>query len=79
MSRVGRKVIPIPKDVKVQIETARCRSRGPRASCTTPVPPGISFKLEDGELHLPARATTSGSSAPSTAWRAPWPRTPSRA
>jgi large subunit ribosomal protein L6 len=50
MSRVGRKVIPIPKDVKVQIEKSSLQVQGPKGKLTTPVPPGISFKLEDGEL-----------------------------
>ena len=50
MSRVGRKVIPIPKDVKVQIGADELQIQGPKGKLTTPVPPGISFKLEDGEL-----------------------------
>jgi len=50
MSRVGRKVIPIPKDVKVQIEGTSLHVQGPKGKLTTPVPPGISFKLENGEL-----------------------------
>ena len=50
MSRVGRKVIPIPKDVKVQIEKSSLQVQGPKGKLTTPVPPGISFKLEGGEL-----------------------------
>jgi large subunit ribosomal protein L6 len=50
MSRVGRKVIPIPKAVKVQIGAQALQIEGPKGKLTTPVPPGISFKLEDGEL-----------------------------
>jgi large subunit ribosomal protein L6 len=50
MSRVGRKVIPIPKDVKVQIASDSLQVQGPKGKLTTPVPPGISFKLENGEL-----------------------------
>ena len=50
MSRVGRKVIPIPKDVKVQIEKSSLQVQGPKGKLTTPVPPGISFTLEGGEL-----------------------------
>jgi large subunit ribosomal protein L6 len=50
MSRVGRKAIPIPKDVKVQIEGTSLQVQGPKGKLTTPVPPGISFKLENGEL-----------------------------
>jgi large subunit ribosomal protein L6 len=50
MSRVGRKVIPIPKDVKVQIAKDSVQVQGPKGKLTTPVPPGITFKLENGEL-----------------------------
>jgi large subunit ribosomal protein L6 len=50
MSRVGRKVIPIPKDVKVQIGAESLQIQGPKGKLTTPVPPGISFKQEGGEL-----------------------------
>ena len=50
MSRVGRKVIPIPKDVKISIEEATLYVQGPKGKLTTPVPPGISFTQKDGEL-----------------------------
>lgn len=50
MSRVGKKVIPIPKEVKVQIEGDSLQIQGPKGRLTTPVPPGISFKLEGAEL-----------------------------
>jgi large subunit ribosomal protein L6 len=50
MSRVGRKVIEIPKAVKVNIGPQALQIEGPKGKLTTPVPPGISFKLENGEL-----------------------------
>ena len=50
MSRVGRKAIAIPKDVKVQIEGSSLQVQGTKGKLTTPVPPGISFKLENGQL-----------------------------
>ncbi len=50
MSRVGRKVIPIPKGVQVQVKADRLEVQGPKGKLTTPVPPGITFKLENGEL-----------------------------
>jgi large subunit ribosomal protein L6 len=50
MSRVGRKVIEVPKDVKVQIAADSLQVQGPKGKLTTPIPPGISFKLENGEL-----------------------------
>lgn len=51
MSRVGKKLIPIPKDVKVQIGAAALEIQGPKGRLTTPVPPGISFVVEGGALH----------------------------
>jgi large subunit ribosomal protein L6 len=50
MSRVGRKVIPVPKDVKVKIGEGALEVQGPKGRLTTPVPPGISFALQDGQL-----------------------------
>ncbi len=50
MSRVGRSPISIPKDVKVQVGETTLNVQGPRGKLTTPVPPGISFVMEDGRL-----------------------------
>jgi large subunit ribosomal protein L6 len=50
MSRVGLKVIPIPKGVQVQVKADRLEVQGPKGKLVTPVPPGITFKLEKGEL-----------------------------
>jgi len=50
MSRVGKKPIPVPKDVKVQVKDSQVEIQGPKGKLVTPVPPGISFAVEDGEL-----------------------------
>jgi large subunit ribosomal protein L6 len=50
MSRVGRKPIPIPKDVKVTLTDRSVSVQGPNGKLTTPVPPGISFAIEGAEL-----------------------------
>ena len=50
MSRVGRKIIPVPKDVKVGIAKSALSVQGPKGKLETPVPPGISFVLEGAEL-----------------------------
>jgi large subunit ribosomal protein L6 len=50
MSRVGRKVITIPKGVKVQIGNGQLLVEGPKGKLQSPVPAGISFKLEGAEL-----------------------------
>ncbi len=50
MSRVGLKPIVLPSGVKVNISDAGIEVQGPKGKLSTPVPPGISFSLEDGEL-----------------------------
>jgi large subunit ribosomal protein L6 len=50
MSRVGRKVIVVPSNVKVSVKDAEIEVQGPKGKLTTPVPPGISFALAGTEL-----------------------------
>jgi large subunit ribosomal protein L6 len=50
VSRVGRKVIAIPKGVKVSVSATALEVQGPRGKLNTPVPPGISFSLNGAEL-----------------------------
>ncbi len=50
MSRVGRKVIPVPSGVKVAVGETALEVQGPKGKLTTPVPPGIKFTLNEGQL-----------------------------
>ena len=50
MSRVGKKIIEIPKGVTVNVTNGTVEVQGPKGKLTTPVPAGVSFKLEDGKL-----------------------------
>jgi large subunit ribosomal protein L6 len=50
MSRVGKKPIVLPSGVKVSISEAELEVQGPRGKLSTPVPPGIRFSLEGGQL-----------------------------
>jgi large subunit ribosomal protein L6 len=50
MSRVGRKAIALPGEVKVSISESAIEVQGPKGKLTTPVPPGISFALDGGQL-----------------------------
>lgn len=50
MSRVGRKVIAVPKGVKIQVGSHQLQVEGPKGKLETPVPAGITFKLEGSEL-----------------------------
>ena len=50
MSRIGKKAIPLPKGVTITVHERDVEVKGPKGSLKTPIPEGISFKLEGGEL-----------------------------
>jgi large subunit ribosomal protein L6 len=50
MSRVGKKPITIPSGVEVQIHEVELEVKGPKGTLKTPIPNGVSFKIEDGSL-----------------------------
>jgi large subunit ribosomal protein L6 len=50
MSRVGKRVIEVPQGVKVNVTASAVEVEGPRGKLATPVPTGITFRLEDGKL-----------------------------
>lgn len=50
MSRVGKRPIPIPKDVKVSISVGAVDVQGPKGRLTQYIPPGIGFELADSVL-----------------------------
>ena len=51
MSRIGRKPIPVPAGVKVQLSAAVVEVQGPKGKLTVPLPAGITFELKDGVLN----------------------------
>jgi large subunit ribosomal protein L6 len=51
MSRIGKKPIPLPGGVKVQIGE-RLEVTGPKGKLSVPIPPGISIKQADGRLEV---------------------------
>ena len=50
MSRIGKKVIAVPKGVTVTIREGELEVKGPKGILKTPVPDGISFRLEGDQL-----------------------------
>lgn len=50
MSRVGKKPITIPSGVEVKIHPTEIEVKGPKGTLNTPIPEGISFKIEEGSL-----------------------------
>jgi large subunit ribosomal protein L6 len=55
MSRIGKKPIPIPKDVSVHIEPDAVEVKGPKGTLRQPLPRGVHVEQDDG--HLVAKAT----------------------
>ena len=50
MSRIGKKVIPLPKGVKVDVKTGAVEVQGPKGKLLQPLPPGIGFELNGDQL-----------------------------
>jgi len=50
MSRIGKKSITLPKGVSVTIGERELEVKGPKGTLNTPIPAGITFTLENGEL-----------------------------
>jgi large subunit ribosomal protein L6 len=51
MSRVGKKLIPLPATVKIQIGES-LKVQGPKGTLEVPIPAGISIKQADGKLEI---------------------------
>jgi Ribosomal protein L6P/L9E len=52
MSRVGKKPIPLPSGVKVNIGGEQMEVQGPKGKLTVPIPAGIRIEQKDGILEL---------------------------
>ncbi|MSO50186.1 MAG: 50S ribosomal protein L6 [Acidobacteria bacterium] len=50
MSRIGKKPIPVPKGVTVNVSAGAVEVKGPKGSLKQPLPPGIKFELKGAEL-----------------------------
>lgn len=50
MSRIGRKPIPLPAGVKVQLASGAVEVQGPKGKLNIPLPRGIHFEQKDGVL-----------------------------
>ena len=59
MSRIGKKPIPVPDKVKVDIKPDQVVVTGPKGSVTNPIPPGIRFEQKDKQA-LAIRKDDSG-------------------
>jgi len=59
MSRIGKKIIPLPNGVKVAIGDGRLDVEGPKGKLSAPIPEGISAKMDDEGLSF-TRAAEDG-------------------
>lgn len=50
MSRIGKKPIPIPSGVTVQVAADAIEVKGPKGQLRQPLPPGVAFEQVDGTL-----------------------------
>lgn len=50
MSRIGKKVITVPKGVTVTIREGELEVKGPKGTLRTPIPEGIGFTLDGDQL-----------------------------
>jgi large subunit ribosomal protein L6 len=50
MSRIGKKPIPVPDKVKIDIQADTVKVTGPKGVVTSLVPPGIKFEKKGNEL-----------------------------
>jgi large subunit ribosomal protein L6 len=52
MSRIGRKPVPIPPGVKVQVEGSLVRAEGPKGKLSQPIPAGLQAAVDGGKLTI---------------------------
>jgi large subunit ribosomal protein L6 len=50
MSRIGKKPIPLPEKVKVDIKADSVVVTGPKGTVSNPIPPGIKFEQQDKQI-----------------------------
>ncbi len=56
LSRIGRRPVPIPQGVKVEIRDGVISVQGPKGRLEKPLPPLVEVKVEDNEIRvLPAQ------------------------
>jgi large subunit ribosomal protein L6 len=51
MSRVGKKAIPVPEKVSVNVGDGKVTVKGPKGELTVPYGQGIGFESREGRLH----------------------------
>jgi len=52
MSRVGKKPIPVPKEVNLTVQGSQVTAKGPKGELSWELPPFIKLEVKDGEAQL---------------------------
>lgn len=52
MSRIGKKIITLPKGVTINIKDKEIEVKGPKGTLVSPIHEGVSAKVEEGELRF---------------------------
>jgi len=50
MSRIGKKPIPLPQEVKVQVTPSTLTVSGPLGTLSRPLPPRVTLKVKDAQI-----------------------------
>jgi len=50
MSRIGKKPIPVPNGVQINLRDGLVEVKGPKGQLSQSLPPGVSVALEDGQI-----------------------------
>jgi large subunit ribosomal protein L6 len=50
MSRIGKKLIPIPQGVSIKVHEDAIEVKGPKGTLRQAFPPGIAFEVDDGHI-----------------------------
>lgn len=58
MSRLGRKPIPVPKDVKVEVKDGRVLVESPKGKMQIPLSSRIKIELKDGQVFVTSVSNT---------------------
>ncbi|MFO7987683.1 MAG: 50S ribosomal protein L6 [Desulfatiglandaceae bacterium] len=58
MSRIGKRTIPIPKDVEVNVQGNRLSVKGPKGELTRTIHPKIHIKADNGIISVSVDGTT---------------------
>ena len=66
MSRVGKKPIPVPKEVTVTIRDGEVMVQGPKGSLNRSIPPELEVSVQEDQLTVKTLAETNKIQAPNS-------------